>query len=337
MSVPSGALRFNSDSGKLEYYNGEAWWQIDNFSADNATGGARGVFGGGTSPTNIIDHITISTTGNAIDFGDLINPTQAPGSCSSSTRGIFAGGSIFPLTPTFTNTIQYITISSTGDAIDFGDLSVGKNNLSACSSSTRGIIAAGFAAGTRYNIIEYITISSTGDAVDFGDLSVDKSNLSACSSSTRGIFAGGSTPTPAFIILNVIEYITISSTGNAIDFGDLSVGKLNLSACSSSTRGVFGGGITPTYVNVIEYITISSTGDAVDFGDLSIPNSSMGACSSSTRGVFGGGFTPTPAPSTRTNVIEYITILTQGNAIDFGDLTVGRNSAGGLSNAHGGL
>ena len=47
MSVPAGALRFNSDSGKLEYYNGEAWWQIDNFSADNATGGARGVFGGG--------------------------------------------------------------------------------------------------------------------------------------------------------------------------------------------------------------------------------------------------------------------------------------------------
>jgi len=342
MSVPSGALRFNSDSGKLEYYNGEAWWQIDNFSADNATGGARGVFGGGTSPTNIIDHITISTTGNAIDFGDLINPTQSPGSCSSSTRGIFAGGNITPLTPSRTNTIQYITISSTGDAVDFGDLSVGKNSLSACSSSTRGIFAGGrnpTPATTFFNVIEYITISSTGNAQDFGDLSVGKQRLSACSSSTRGVFGGGSTTTPASTQFNTIEYITISSTGNAQDFGDLSVGKFNLSACSSSTRGVFGGGLdaAPTYLNTIEFITISSTGDAVDFGDLSIPNSGMGACSSSTRGVFGGGITPTPAPATRTNVIEYITILTQGNAIDFGDLTVGRNGAGGLSNGHGGL
>jgi len=334
MPIPSGALRFNSDSGKLEYYNGEVWWQIDNFSADNATGGARGVFGGGTSPTNIIDHITISTTGNAIDFGDLINPTQVPESCSSSTRGIFAGGNITPLTPSIINVIQHITISSTGDAVDFGDLSVGKYVLSACSSSTRGVFGGGYTPAGITNVIEYITISSTGDAVDFGDLSVGNYALSACSSSTRGVFGGGYTPAG---ITNVIEYITISSTGDAVDFGDLSVGKFSVSACSSSTRGVFAGGQTPTHSNLIEYITISSTGDAVDFGDLSIPNSGMGACSSSTRGVFGGGFTPTPAPSTRTNVIEYITILTQGNAIDFGDLTVGRSGAGGLSNGHGGL
>ena len=73
MTIPAGALRFNSDSGKLEYYNGEAWWQIDNFSADNATGGARGVFGGGyLAGGNVLDYVTISTTGNALDFGDLL-------------------------------------------------------------------------------------------------------------------------------------------------------------------------------------------------------------------------------------------------------------------------
>ena len=94
MTIPSGALRFNSDSGKLEYYNGEVWWQIDNFSADNATGGARGVFGGGVTPT--------------------------------------------PAT-TFINVIEYITISSTGNVVDFGDLSVGKSNLSACSNGHGGL------------------------------------------------------------------------------------------------------------------------------------------------------------------------------------------------------
>jgi hypothetical protein len=42
------------------------------------------------------------------------------------------------------------------------------------------------------------------------------SNAGACSNGSRGIFAGtGAT--------NIIDYITISTTGNAADFGDLSV------------------------------------------------------------------------------------------------------------------
>ena len=91
MTIPSGALRFNSDSGKLEYYNGEVWWQIDNFSADNATGGARGVFGGGDGTTqyNIIDYVTIATTGDAADFGDLITGiNQQLTGCSDSHGGL---------------------------------------------------------------------------------------------------------------------------------------------------------------------------------------------------------------------------------------------------------
>jgi hypothetical protein len=349
MTIPAGALRFNSDSGKLEVYCGGpvgfgtttitgAWFQIDSFSPDSATGGARGVFGGGTNPTNVIDYVNISSTGDAIDFGDLINPTQTPSACSSSTRGVFGGGDVFPLSGPVINVIQYITISSTGDAIDFGDLSVAKTNVSACSSSTRGVFGGGRTptpVATVFNTIEYITISSTGDAIDFGDLSVGKSSLGACSSSTRGIFGGGISPTPATIRFNTIEYITISSTGDAVDFGDLSVGKNFICACSNSTRGIFGGGFTPSYLNTIEYITISSTGDAIDFGDLSVGKSSLGACSSSTRGVFGGGFfTP---PTTRSDVIEYVNIMSTGNAVDFGDLTIGRNNPGACSNGHGGL
>ena len=39
--------------------------------------GPRGVFGGGyDNPVpNVIDYITIPTTGNATDFGDLVNAT----------------------------------------------------------------------------------------------------------------------------------------------------------------------------------------------------------------------------------------------------------------------
>ena len=159
MPVPAGALRFNSDSGKLEYYNGEAWWQIDNFSADNATGGARGVFGAGfdgSSSTNVIQYINISSTGNAIDFGDLLLPNSTPGACASNTRGLFAGGYSTP--GGFTNTIQFITIATTGNAQDFSDLTVARREPSGCSSSTRGIFAGGRISPSTYtNTIDYIT------------------------------------------------------------------------------------------------------------------------------------------------------------------------------------
>ena len=69
--IPLGAIRFNSDSQKLEYWNGSAWFQIHTFSP-NLDGCVRGFFigGGDPAPTNRIDFITISTQGNATDFGD---------------------------------------------------------------------------------------------------------------------------------------------------------------------------------------------------------------------------------------------------------------------------
>jgi hypothetical protein len=337
---PPGSVRFNTDSAHLEYFDGLQWLEFEAFNTE-LNGGARGIIGGGyqnapgTIPYNIIDYVTISTLGNAIDFGDKIGSRYLGSSLSSSTRGVWAAGS----SPA-TDIIEYVTISSTGDAIDFGDVAITRISLCACSNSTRGIIAGGSFGATRYNIIEYITISSTGNAQDFGDLSAGKNNLSACSSPTRGIFGGGIAVTPATTYLNVIEYITISSTGDVTDFGDLSVGNYALSACSNSTRGVFGGGFTPTpaatYLNVIEYITISSTGNAIDFGELSVGNIGLTACSSSTRGIFGGGNTPTPS-ATFINVIEYITISSTGDAIDFGDLTQQRTASSACSNGHGGL
>jgi hypothetical protein len=49
--------------------------------------------------------------------------------------------------------------------------------------------------------------------------------------------------------------------------------------CSSSTRGVFGGGTGGGDGNTIQYVTIASTGNATDFGDLLSSRRSMGACS----------------------------------------------------------
>ena len=40
--IPLGAMRFNSESQKLEYWMGSAWMQIQTFSP-NLDGGARGI------------------------------------------------------------------------------------------------------------------------------------------------------------------------------------------------------------------------------------------------------------------------------------------------------
>jgi hypothetical protein len=47
-------------------------------------------------------------------------------------------------------------------------------------------------------------------------------------------------------ITNVIEYITIASAGNAIDFGDLTQARWGPTGVSNSTRVAFGGGVAPT-------------------------------------------------------------------------------------------
>ena len=314
-----GMIRFNTDSGHLEYYTGEFWDDVI-VANNDLDGGNRGLFGGAS---NVIDYISISTLGNTQDFGDLTVIRSNLSSCSSSTRGLWGGGNTPATSPAGSNIIDYVTISSTGDAQDFGDLTVARRDIAACSSSTRGLFGGGY---TPTNIIDYITINSTGNAQDFGDLTVARRYLASCSSSTRGIFAGGLSNT------NVIDYVTISTTGNAQDFGDLSVARSELAGCSNSTRGVFVGGLTPTILNTIDYITISSTGNAQDFGDLIEVKRAPGACSSSTRGVFGGGRGPSSL-----STIEYITILTTGNSLDFGDLTVARQELGACSNGHGGL
>ena len=234
--------------------------------------------------------------------GVVINPTNV--------RGVFGGGNPGP-----SNVIDYITIGSQSNATDFGDLTVSRRELAACSSSTRGVFGGGGPAPT--NTIDYITIASESNATDFGDLTVARFQLAACSSSTRGVFGGGSAT-------NTIDYITIASESNATDFGDLTGTTSQGAACSSSTRGVFGG-VGPGTTNRIDYITIASGSLAADFGDLTVAREALAACSSSTRGVFGGGNNPSPLPGVTFNTIDYITITSQSDAIDFGDLTVGRS------------
>ena len=118
------------------------------------------------------------------------------------------------------------------------------------------------------NVIDYVTISSTGNATDFGDATVARGEMSACVTSSTRLVAGGGTISPDGAETNVMDYITIASTGDATDFGDLSVTRSLIGGASNSTRGIFAGGETPSLVNTIDKITIASTGNASDYGDI---------------------------------------------------------------------
>ena len=324
-----GLLRFNTDIGRLEVWRGDHWATIQGDSP-NLDGGARGVFGGGYVPggggdQSRIDYVTISSLGNAITFGSLSAARRGLSGCGSATRGLFMGAS--GASP---QRIDFITYSSTGNATTFGTLSTNKEGNGALSSSTRAISFGGDNVGSGTNVIEYMTIASESNGIDFGDLLNPQTSFTGgIASSTRGVIGGGNVY-PAQTATNSIQYITISTLGNSVRFGDLTASKGNGVAVSNSTRGLFMGG-SPT-TNTIEFITIASTGNAQDFGDLILGTDSLSACASPSRGLYAGGRTPTT-----TNTIGYITILSTGNAIDFGDLTIARFSSGACSNAHGGL
>lgn len=93
----------------------------------------------GAGATNIIDYITIATTGNAIDFGDLTISRYGIGATASPIRGIFYSGWISNPSTVIYNTIDYVNIASTGDAIDFGDATQAKREKGACSDSHGGL------------------------------------------------------------------------------------------------------------------------------------------------------------------------------------------------------
>ena len=171
---PSGSIRFNTDSKKLEIYNGEKWWEIDSTTPEVQTGGARAVIQMSSSPSdsNKMDYGNIATTGNFADFGDLTTSTSgSPGACASRTRGLFAGGWVNPAN---SNVIAYVTIASTGNATDFGDETVIRRGLTGAGNQTRGIFSGGRAdpGANPTDVIDYVTIAATGNAVDFGNLSV---------------------------------------------------------------------------------------------------------------------------------------------------------------------
>lgn len=294
-----------------------------------------GYYTNGSPVNNAIERVSLTTSGNSTDWGDLSVARGMCGAVASSTRCVFGAGNTNGYSGgTNYRTMDYFTFATQGNAVNFGSMLSSPFGTygyspSGCSNSTRGIFWEGTDSnGNGLNVIQYITIASTGDATDFGDSLFESwsGSSSALASPTRGVYKYGLTN-------NIIQYITIATTGNAIDFGDLTQNRRFCAGSSSSTRGLFSGGDNvSTYYNTIDYITIASTGNATDFGDLTVAGSQLTASSSEITSLMMGG-------ENRGNVIDKVTIATTGNAVDWGDLANGgsRVRGGSSSNVHGGL
>jgi hypothetical protein len=252
---------------------------------------------------------------------------EATGTYNAGTRGVMMGG-IVAGGSTRNATIDYWTMASTGDAVNFGDCTGDSGAAAGFASRVRGVSVGGYTRSAAN--FDYVTIMSTGNALDFGDLPFTHSVSSdgGFSSETRGVLHQGLSTGPT-TFHNIIDYVTIASTGDALDFGDTTTVKLHCAGLSSPTRGVWAGGYTPNTTNVMDYVTIASTGNANDFGELTATTFRLGGCSSAIRGLFFGGG---GAPSI-TNTISYITIATTGNIQDFGDLVQQQEFTTGTSSS----
>ena len=229
---------------------------------------------------------------------------------SSRGRAVFGGGN----SPSKESEIDFVNISSLGNAKDFGDMSTGMNQAAGSASETRGLLSGGYDGSSRSDNNDYITIASEGDAIDFGNLSAGRSHPGACNSSTRSLVIAGYTGSR----VNTIDYVEINTLGNSIDFGDSVSARDELCALSSPTRGISAaGGLSSGQEKIIDFVIISSKGNARNFGDLRVASAYACGGGNGIRGIIMPGNTPSPSGYDPTT-IDQITIASEGNAVDFG-------------------
>tara|TARA_B100000508_G_scaffold103876_1_gene82228 strand:+ start:462 stop:1823 length:1362 start_codon:yes stop_codon:yes gene_type:complete len=330
----AGSMRFNEDLGTLEFYTGDEWRTVNSFKDTGNRG--RAVFAGssGDAGEKFSEYVNISSLGNSVHFGFFANNFASGGrgyhgGCASETRGIIGGG--WQPGAAYNN-IDYFTVASEGDTVDFGNLQVQKGELDWCSSSTRGITAGGeLVPFANTNTIDYIQISTIGNSLDFGDISTARRDGGMTSSPINGFLMGGLASSQ----VDTIDLLNIASTGNGIDFGSLS-GKNypDSSVVSNGVAGFIMGGVGQGNITILttDKFTFASGGNATVFGNLLIGRRNAAGASNLVRGLCAGGGNPSGH-----NVISYITMSSAGDAQDFGDLSVIRTSFAGLSDCHGGL
>ena len=234
----------------IEYITMSSLGNSEDFADVSSTlwyqsGGAndtRAVVGGGyatpNAPANAnnIDIITIASLGtNSSDFGDLLYATREHAGTASPTRVVWFGGRGDTGVNDAQNTIQFITIATTGNSVSFGDLPIDFHAGNASSNGIRGFCSGGSVPSpfSATNIFT-VTMATEGEAADYDDLVTSPSylpNIGTVANSNKAIVAGG-------VTTNVIQSFSMATTGQSADFGDLTVARYAPAGVSDSHGGL---------------------------------------------------------------------------------------------------
>jgi hypothetical protein len=252
-------------------------------------------------------------------------------------RGLFAGGT--GTTTSKTSAVEYIDITTPGNAASFGTLNT---SIARGARATNGTIAIFYdeEPSLNTNRKNYMTIPGNPGGVtasEAGNLSVDREESGCAWDGTYGTIAGGDpVPDSNYVTLQSIEYITIATQSDGQTFANLSGTTGNLAGTSDGTNAYYFGGynyeVTSNWVNNrIETLVITTLGQQTNFGNLANERQSHSAVGNETYGVIaGGGPGGTQTPN---STMERIAYATQTTATSFGSLSSGAKwKKGGLGN-----
>ena len=288
--IAGGSGSANSDIGRIQYKTVGATATAENFGDLQTTrsrhqyagsNGTRGLFGGGGGRSGgadvhgvpDTDYITIASTGDGSDFGDVYAAATYGGRCGGSNGTLtFSVGGYYGAASVNIDNMEYYTIASTGNGTSAGTLSGARNGPNCTNGDTRYIANGGYSSG-QLDVMEYNDFSTSANVTDFGDLSSGSNTNSNVCSTVRAVLHC------PVIGYEHMEYVTVASTGDATDFGDMDVNRDSSTATSDGATGEFFGGYDSAFLTSTEKITIGSTGNGTEVGDLMEGNREAGATS----------------------------------------------------------
>lgn len=276
--------------------------------------GSRGVINrpwNGSSYTTSMNYLNPSTIGSAANFGDAYTVRYAGGALSNSIIGVWMGGGASDGS-TVLSSNDYATIATTSSSTDYGYTLTNATWGNACvSDATRGVTINGYNSGGYVTAMEYITIATRSNPASFGTMDNPARQFhDGVADNSRGVINGGYYDGGGTYYM---RYITIQTLSEHTSFGSTDNRSYGTQGESDSIRGIWTGGVNG--YNGSTYITIQTTGAASSYATLTYYTRHHGCVSNGIRLVNCGGYY-----SYSYNIMDYFTIQTTNNAIDFGDL-----------------
>jgi len=213
------------------------------------------------------------------------------------------------------NEIDYFDLTTPGSAIDFGDLTIARSYTRGASDGTYAVFSGGQGNSGSDTLLEYVTIATANDATTFGTLTREYSLHGSIGDGTYGYAMGGYR-----ITANLdIDRWTMATPGNSSDVGNLTNTVSQFGVWGNGDRTLLTGGSGGGVDREIEYISLQNlSSGASDFGNLTVQRKYCYSTGDSTRAVMAGG--RNASDNDYSDVIDYVTIDTPGNATSFGTL-----------------